>query len=164
MDGYRQFLSANGAYHMSDKLKNRNKSPEKLNAGTILVEREWTEKKVREGEKLFRSLTENSFAAAFIVQDGKFRYINTSAVAYAGYTAEELIGRESDLIVHPEDKAVVKQKAREMIQGKDSTPFEFRMVTRTGMIRSILQIVSPIQYDGQPVSYTHLTLPTTERV
>ena len=150
MDGYRQFLSANGAYHMSDKLKNRNKTPEKLNAGTILVEREWTEKKVREGEKLFRSLTENSFAAAFIVQDGKFRYINTSAVAYAGYTAEELIGRESDLIVHPEDKAVVKQKAREMIQGKDSTPFEFRMVTRTGMIRSILQIVSPIQYDGQP--------------
>jgi PAS domain S-box-containing protein len=45
---------------------------------------------------------------------------------------------------------MVKQKAREMIQGKDSSPFKFRMVTKTGMIRSILQIVSPIQYDGQP--------------
>ena len=105
---------------------------------------------MREGEKLFQSLTENSFAAAFVVQNGKFRYINTSAVAYAGYTAEELIGKDSDLIVHPDDRAMVKEKAREMLQGRDSAPFGFRMVTKKGATRSILQIVSPIQYDGKP--------------
>jgi PAS domain S-box-containing protein len=112
-------------------------------------ERDWTEKKVREGEKLFQSLTENSFAAAFVVQNGKFRYINTSAVAYAGYTAEDLIGKDSDIIVHPDDRAMVKEKAREMLQGRDPAPFGFRMVTKKGTIRSILQIVSPIQYDGK---------------
>jgi PAS domain S-box-containing protein len=127
-----------------DRLQGMSKSEERDS------ERDWTEKKVREGEKLFQSLTENSFAAAFVVQNGKFRYINTSAVAYAGYTAEDLIGKDSDTIVHPEDKAMVKEKAREMLQGRDSAPFEFRMVTKKGTIRSVLQIVSPIQYDGKP--------------
>jgi PAS domain S-box-containing protein len=135
---------------MSKKLTNKDRSQGISRSEKTLSERDWTEKKVREGEKLFQSLTENSFAAAFVVQNGKFRYINTSAVAYAGYTAEDLIGKDSDIIVHPDDRAMVKEKAREMLQGRDSAPFGFRMVTKKGTIRSILQIVSPIQYDGKP--------------
>lgn len=105
---------------------------------------------LRESDQLFRSLTENSFAAVFIVEDGKYRYINTSAIAYAGYTAEELIGQDSHSIVHPADRGMVKLKAREMLRGRDSTPYEFRMITKQGTIRSIIQIVSPIQYHGKP--------------
>ncbi len=134
---------------MSKKLTNKDRSQGMSRSERTVSERDWTEKKVREGEKLFQSLTENSFAAAFVVQNGKFRYINTSAVAYAGYTAEDLIGKDSDIIVHPDDRAMVKEKAREMLQGRDSAPFGFRMVTKKGTIRSILQIVSPIQYDGK---------------
>jgi PAS domain S-box-containing protein len=104
---------------------------------------------LRESEELFRNLTEKSFAGVFIVQDGKFRYINSSAIVYAGYTAEELIGQDSDVIVHPDDRGMVKKKAREMLRGVDSTPFEFRMITKQGRIRHIIQIVSPIQYNGK---------------
>ena len=135
---------------MSKKLMNKDRSQGMSRSEKTGSERDWTEKKVREGEKLFQSLTENSFAAAFVVQNGKFRYINTSAVAYAGYTAEDLIGKDSDIIVHPDDRAMVKEKAREMLHGRDSAPFGFRMVTKKGATRSILQIVSPIQYDGKP--------------
>ena len=135
---------------MSKKLVNKDRSQGISGSEKSVSERDWTEKKVREGEKLFQSLTENSFAAAFVVQNGKFRYINTSAVAYAGYTAEDLIGKDSDIIVHPDDRAMVKEKARQMLQGRDSAPFGFRMVTKKGATRSILQIVSPIQYDGKP--------------
>jgi PAS domain S-box-containing protein len=105
---------------------------------------------LRESDQLFRSLTENSFAGVFIVQYGKYRYINTSAIAYAGYAAEELIGQDSHIIVHPDDREMVKVKAREMLQGRDSTPYEFRMITKQGTFRSIIQIVSPIQYHGKP--------------
>jgi PAS domain S-box-containing protein len=104
---------------------------------------------LRESDQLFRSLTENSFAAVFIVQNGKYRYINTSAIAYAGYTAEELIGQDSHIIVHPDDREMVKKKAREMLQGRNSTPYEFRMVTKRGGIRFIIQLVSSIQYNGK---------------
>ncbi|HET6460393.1 MAG TPA: PAS domain S-box protein [Syntrophales bacterium] len=105
---------------------------------------------VLEAEQLFRSLTEKSFAAAFIVQEGKFRYINTSAIAYAGYTAEELIGKDSGIIVHPDDREMAKKKAREMLQGKESAPYEFRTVTKQGAIRCVIQIVAPIQHNGKP--------------
>jgi len=117
---------------------------------TIVTQQKESEEKLRENEQLFRSLAEKSFAAAFIVQDGKFHYINTSAIAYAGYTAEELIGQDSDIIVHPDDREMVKEKAYEMLQGKDSSPYEFRMVTKQGNIRFIIQIVSSIQYNGKP--------------
>ena len=106
--------------------------------------------RLRESEQLFRSLTETSFAVAFIAQDGVFRYINASAIAYAGYPAEELIGRNADIIVHPDDRAMVKMKAREMLKGRNTSPYEFRMITKQGKIRLIIQIVSSIQYHGRP--------------
>jgi diguanylate cyclase (GGDEF)-like protein/PAS domain S-box-containing protein len=104
----------------------------------------------RQAEELYKTLTENSLAAVFIVQDGKFVFINTSAIAYAGYNADELIGHSSDMIVHPEDREMVKRRGREMLRGGDTAPYEYRMVTKQGQIRWIMQIVSPVQFDGKP--------------
>jgi len=115
-----------------------------------ISDRKQAEQRLRESEELFRNLAEQSFAAVFIVQDGKFRYINTSAIAYAGYNAQEVIGQDSHIIVHPDDREMVKKKAREMLQGRNSTPYEFKMVTKQGQIRFIIQVVSPIQYNGRP--------------
>jgi PAS domain S-box-containing protein len=38
---------------------------------------------------------ERSFARVSIVQEGKFRFINSNAASFAGYTQEELLGREA---------------------------------------------------------------------
>ena len=104
----------------------------------------------KQAEELYKTLAESSLASVYIVQHGKFRYINSSAIAYAGYTAEELIGKYADTIVHPEDREMAKQKGRAMLQGEDTAPYEFRMVTKQGQIRRIMQMVSPIQYEGRP--------------
>jgi PAS domain S-box-containing protein len=135
---------------MSKKLTNESPNQKISWADRRSSGRQKVDEKLIESEQLFRSLTEKSFAAAFIVQDGKFRYINTSAIAYADYTAEELVGKDSGIIVHPDDKEMVKKKAREMLQGIDYAPYEFRMVTKQGAIRYVIQIVSPIQYNGKP--------------
>jgi PAS domain S-box-containing protein/putative nucleotidyltransferase with HDIG domain len=100
-------------------------------------------------EELYMILAENSLSAVFIVQDGKFRFINTSAVKYAGYSAEDLIGKSADMIVHPNDRDMVKMKGREMLHDQEMTPIEYRMVTKEGDIRWIMQIVSPIEYEGE---------------
>ncbi len=135
---------------MSKKLTNESPNQKTSLADRRSSGRQKADVKLLESEQLFRSLTEKSFAAAFIVQDGKFRYINTSAIAYADYTAEELVGKDSGIIVHPDDKEMAKKKAREMLQGIDYAPYEFRMVTKQGAIRYVIQIVSPIQYNGKP--------------
>ncbi|TSA55278.1 MAG: PAS domain S-box protein, partial [Planctomycetaceae bacterium] len=111
------------------------------------LHREITERK--RSEDLYKDLSESSLAAVFIVQDGKFRYINTSAIAYAGYSAEELIDRYSDIVVHPDDKELVKRKSMDMLAGRSNQAFEFRMVTKQNQIRWISQIVTPIEHEGR---------------
>jgi len=103
----------------------------------------------RQAEELYKTLAEKSITAVFIVQDGKFRFINTTAIAYAGYTPEELIGKDSMALVHPEDREAVKKKTREMLQGKDTTPYEYRIVTKLGQIRWVMQTITSIQYEGK---------------
>ncbi|MEI8173439.1 MAG: diguanylate cyclase [Deltaproteobacteria bacterium] len=116
--------------------------------GAIESIRDVTERK--QLEELYKTLTEYSLAAVFIIQDGKFCFINTSAIAYAGHSAEELIGQNSDMIVHPEDREMVKRKGREMLLDKHTVPYEYRMVTKQAQIRWIAQIVTPIHYRGKP--------------
>jgi PAS domain S-box-containing protein len=103
----------------------------------------------RQAEELYKTLAEKSITAVFIVQDGKLRFINTTAIAYAGYTPEELTGKDSMSLVHPEDREAVKKKTREMLQGKDTTPYEYRIVTKSGQIRWVMQTVTSIQYEGK---------------
>jgi diguanylate cyclase (GGDEF)-like protein/PAS domain S-box-containing protein len=104
--------------------------------------------KRRQTEDIYKTLMEKSLVAVFIVQKGKFRFINTSAIAHANYDSEELVGRDADTIVYPEDRAMVKEKGRAMLRGEHPAPYEFRMVTKNGQIRWIMQIVSPIEYEG----------------
>jgi PAS domain S-box-containing protein len=115
-----------------------------------VTERKHFEEALSESEKLYKTLAESSFAGVFIVQEGKFRFINNSAIAYAGYSAEELVGCNSDIIVHPDDKELVKSKNREMLAGRSNQAFEFRMVTKQNDVRWLSQTVTPIQYEGRP--------------
>lgn len=104
----------------------------------------------RQAEDLYKTLTENSLAAVFIVQDGKYRFFNASAHAYSGYSAEEIIDQSPDLIVYSEDREMVKSKSLAMLRGEEHKPYEYRMVTKDGQIKWLIQIVSSIQYDGKP--------------
>lgn len=112
-----------------------------------LLKHEITERK--QAEELYKILAEKSITAVFIMQDGKFRFINATVIGYAGYTTEELIGRNSMVLVHPEDREAVKKKAREMLRGKDTTPYEYRIVTKQGQVRWVMQTITSIQYEGK---------------
>ena len=85
---------------------------------------------IRQSEELYKALTDKSIAGVYVVQDGKFRFINFNAAFYAGYTREELLGQEASLLVSPEDMGKVKQNARAMLRGETSSPYEFRIITK----------------------------------
>ncbi|MGZ3607104.1 MAG: PAS domain S-box protein [Syntrophales bacterium] len=106
--------------------------------------------KMREDDQLFRSLTEQSLVGIYVVQDGQFQSINPNAASYYGCAPEEMMGRRSDSIVHPEDKERHKQCARDMLKGKRATPHEFRIISRSGEIHWIMETVTPIIYQGRP--------------
>lgn len=115
-----------------------------------ISKRKSVEKKLCESEELYRTLAEKSFAGVYVIQDGKFRFINSNAASYAGYKKEELIGWDSLSIVHPDDKQCVVMNAKAMLKGERSAPYEFRIVSRDGQIQWIMESVTQIMYDGMP--------------
>ena len=114
-----------------------------------IVDLKKTGNKLAESEELLRTLTEKSFAGLYVVQDGRFRFLNENAACFAGYKPEDLVGKKSDAILHPEDREKVKREARAMLQGQSFSPHEFRIVTKSGSIRWILETVACIKYEGR---------------
>jgi diguanylate cyclase (GGDEF)-like protein/PAS domain S-box-containing protein len=105
---------------------------------------------IRQSEKLYKVLAEKSMAGVYVTQDGKFRFINSNAASYAGYTREELLNQEADLLVSPEDREKARQNARAMLLGEMRSPYEFRIITKQGETRWIMETVTSILHEGRP--------------
>ncbi len=114
-----------------------------------ITERKQIEKSLQESEELYRTLAEKSFAGVYVVQDGKFRFINSNAASYAGYTREELVDQPVDQVVHPQDRENVRKDARAMLRGELITPYEFRVITKQGQTRWIMETITHIFYQGK---------------
>lgn len=114
-----------------------------------ITERKKAEKALQESEELYRILAEKSFAGVYVVQDGKFRFINSIAASYAGYKREELTGQESGWIVHPEDREQASKNAGAMLRGELISPYEFRIITKKGEIRWVMETITSIYYEGE---------------
>lgn len=95
-------------------------------------------------------LWDKSLAGNFMVQNGRFCTINQIALLHTGYSSEELIGQKADILIYPEDVVDVKKNARAMLAGNFLTPYEFRIVTKNGQIRWLLQAVAASSLRGQP--------------
>ncbi len=103
-----------------------------------------------EGQSIQKTILKKSLVGYYIFSRGKFRIINPVVVLYTGYLPEELIGREADFLVHPDDKAEVKKNSLAMRQGSLFLPYEFRIITKQKEIRWILEVVAPIMFKGEP--------------
>ncbi|NTW17723.1 MAG: diguanylate cyclase, partial [Syntrophaceae bacterium] len=114
-----------------------------------ITERKRAEKALQESEELYRVLAEKSFAGVYVIQDGKFRFLNSNAASYAGYTPEELIGRDSMKLVHPEDRNQLKKNAVDMLYGKRTFPYEYRIITREGQIKWLMEMSASISWEGK---------------
>jgi len=126
-------------------LKERIASLEKDLARLRLVEEQ-----LRESEEIYRTISQKSFAGIYVVQDGQFRNVNPNAASYAALTAEEILGMKSDAVIHPDDKEKVKENARAMLGGERTAPHTFRIITKTGEIRWIMETVTSIPFGGRP--------------
>lgn len=101
----------------------------------------------RQAEALYRTLANTSRAGVYIIQKGKFRFINYNAARYAGYTEEEMIGMDSLSIVFPQDRPSAIENSRKMLAGELNVPYEFRILTKDGQIRWIMETVTSIIYE-----------------
>jgi diguanylate cyclase (GGDEF)-like protein/PAS domain S-box-containing protein len=85
----------------------------------------------------------------YIVQDGKFQYVNTLFQELTGYTEQELRSIHSLELVHPEDRELVREKAIENLKGRSLLPYEYRFIKKNGEILWNLERLASVEYGGR---------------
>ncbi len=101
---------------------NRNKKGEILSYHGLVLDitpRFIAQQKLREEEDKFRNLVEQSLVGVYIIQEGKFPYVNPKLAEIFGYKQNEIINKlkVSDLVAPP-DRQIVSENIRIRIEDK----------------------------------------------
>lgn len=103
-------------------------------------------KALEEADQLWFTLADKAFDGIYVIQDSRFAYVNKAVCDYTGYSIEELIGRESESLIHPEDRDALRASARRRLNGEISGTCEFRVISKDGKERYIREKLTPIQW------------------
>ncbi len=121
-------------------------------AAQDITERKRAESALQESEERFRMLTESSLTGIYLIQEGRFRYVNPALAQIFGYQVEELIDIRSPLdLTHPDDRPRVTELIRQRIRGQvKSVRYEFRGLRKDGSHCFIEAHGLRADYQGQP--------------
>jgi len=104
------------------------------NAARDITARKLAERELLESANRFRGLVEQSIAGIYIIQDGRFAYVNPRLAAILGYDAPaELIGTDALSTVAEKDRALVAENIRQRSAGAGrSMSYQFTGLRRDG--------------------------------
>ncbi|MFA5055223.1 MAG: PAS domain S-box protein [Dehalococcoidia bacterium] len=122
--------------------------------GFITVIRDITERKrareeLQESQEMTRGMLESAATGIYLVQDGKFKYVNPLFTGISGYTLEELLDSDSMNYIHPDDRETTRAQVIENLKGISDRPHEFRFLRKDGQSTWILEKVASIEYKGR---------------
>ncbi|UCB43219.1 MAG: PAS domain S-box protein [Dehalococcoidales bacterium] len=103
----------------------------------------------KQAEEIFQIVSLKSPAGMYIIQDRKFVFTNPQFLNDIGWTEEDLLGGNSLARVRPEDREMVRQNAIEMLNGTRTAPYEYKVDSKTGEMRWLVETVAPIRYQGK---------------
>lgn len=106
----------------------------------------------RKAEELFRTLANNSPVGVYILEKEKIKFVNNYFKNITGFSDEELIDKNPLNMVYPEDRKMMIYETYKMLKGQRKNPFEFRIITKNGEVKWILQNIVTVQYMGKNVA------------
>ena len=107
------------------------------------------ESRIASDRNQYRSLVQAAPEVIFSlsVEDGSFSFINPAFERLTGWPPEEWIGRPFLDLSHRDDRPTAIASIHQVIVGEDPPPFELRIQTRAGVVRSTEFVVTPYR-DG----------------
>lgn len=120
----------------------------------------------KETENLYRTLIDQSLVGVVIYQAGKFVFANPAAAELFGYSVDEIVAlmpEQAELLIHPEDRALVAARIRDRLAGKPiPTVSILHILRKDGTSRWLEANGSRIEYRGAPAILL-LLVDATER-
>ncbi|MBL8153746.1 MAG: PAS domain S-box protein [Anaerolineae bacterium] len=135
------------------------------NTGRDITERMTIEKALRERERRFRQIVEQSSDVVFTVDTrGRFTFLSPSVSRLTGYKPEELIGKHFTRLLHDHWKHILNNFYQKQFDNRLSeTYLDFPIVSRTGEERWVEQTVILVYHEGQIEGFQAVVRDITER-
>ena len=129
-----------------------------------ITERKQVEEALRESEASYRIVTEGSLAGVYLIQDGKFRYVNPVLAQVFGYTPEEIIDRfgPRDLVDQEDRDRIVGNVERRLAGEGAPSVSNFKGRCKDGSVIYVETFSRQVEYQGRPAVMGTL-LDVTER-
>jgi len=103
--------------------------------------------KSQDSAEITRGLLQSLGVGLYIVQQGKFVYVNGYFEELSGYPRAELLGKNSLVIVHPDDQDFVRKNAISSLKStRKPVPYEYRIVKKDGEVIWVSERISPSSY------------------
>ncbi len=120
-----------------------------------ITDRKSAEEALKRSEEKYRTLIDNIQDGVFIVQDAKIQFANEASARMAGYTVEEIIGKDFQEFVAPEDSEIVTNRYQRRQAGGEDVPkeYEFHALHKDGRTRVLVNMnVGLITFRGRVAS------------
>jgi PAS domain S-box-containing protein len=107
---------------------------------------------LNESEYLFRTLTENTASAVFLIRDNRFVYLNPAADVITGYSLKELENRLFWELIHPDHQELLRSRAVLRMQNPEhpmAPPrYEFKILHKDNTVRWIDFTPAVVDFQG----------------
>ncbi|MBA7614902.1 Adaptive-response sensory-kinase SasA [subsurface metagenome] len=146
-------------------MKDERKTKNQLISELVELRQRVTELEASESqqrEEIIDILRSSTPVGLFMVQDGKFQFVNENFREITGGSPDELIGTDPMKLVLPEDREIVRENAIAMLKRERSTPYKYRIINKDGDVRWMLEGVASVQYQGRRATVGH-SMDITER-
>jgi len=120
-----------------------------------VAELEASKSQLRQYEEILKVFRTNMPIGLFIIQDGRFKFVNDNLRTLLADDADEIIESYSMKLVYPEDRERVREAALKILHGESAIPYKYRIVNKDGQIRWLLESVASIQYQGKRAILGH---------
>jgi len=116
-----------------------------------IFECEHAEAALSESEQKYSTMVEDALIGVYIIKDGIVEFANDKLADIYGYEKNELIGMQSLVLVHPEDRALIREMRTKRLTGENvPSEYEIRGLKKNGETIWVMRSFSLINFQDSP--------------
>ncbi len=105
-------------------------------------------------EEKYRSIVENPFFGAYLMDASGFKFVNDKFCEIFGYTKDEILNlKDYSVLIHPDDRERLNQQLRKRLKGEfEINKWSAKGLRKDGQVIFIEGYTKRVEYEGKPAA------------